>query len=75
MAPDTALSNTTANGTSGYTTLQSNAGITRWIYTWDTQVAVDSKHVVHVALTDGLNVNYPACILESIFKVVNKKNY
>ena len=71
------LSNTTANGTSGYTTpARANAGIVQGGYTsQDTQVAVDSKHVVHVALTDGLNVNWPFgnSILESIFKVYKQK--
>ena len=55
---------------------RANAGIVQGGYTsQDTQVAVDSKHVVHVALTDGLNVNWPFgnSILESIFKVYKQK--
>ena len=40
-----------------------------------TEYAVDSKHVVHMALSDGMNVNWPSgnSILESVFKVYKQK--
>ena len=71
------LNNTTANGTSGYTTpAKGNAGVYHGGYnSQDTQFAVDSKHVVHIALSDGMNVSWPFgnSILEAVFKVYKQK--
>ena len=71
------LANTTANGTSGYTTpAKGNAGVYHGGYQQNmTEYAVDSKHVVHMALSDGMNVNWPSgnSILESVFKVYKQK--
>ena len=55
------LQNTTANGTAGYTTpAKTNAGVYHGGYqSNNTDYAVDSKHVVHMALSDGLNVSWP----------------
>jgi len=71
------LNNTTANGTSGYTTpAKGNAGVYHGGYnSQDTQFAVDSKHIVHMALSDGMNVSWPFgnSILEAVFKVYKQK--
>lgn len=71
------LDNTTANGTSGYTTpAKSNAGVYHGGYnSQNNEYAVDSQHVVHMALSDGMNVNWPFgnSILEAIFKVYKQK--
>ena len=71
------LQNTTANGTAGYTTpAKGNAGVYHGGYQQNmTEYAVDSKHVVHLALSDGMNVNWPFgnSILESVFKVYKQK--
>ena len=43
-----------------------------------TEYAVDSKHVVHLALSDGMNVNLAPLVivyLKVCLKFTNKKNY
>ena len=73
------LNNTTANGTSGYTTpAKGNAGIYNGGMsgsTSNTEYAVDASNVIHIALSDGMSVNWPfgISILESIFKVYKQK--
>lgn len=39
------------------------------------EVAIDAKHVVHVSLSEGIDLNYPFgnSILESVFKVYKQK--
>lgn len=41
----------------------------------DQEVAVDAKHIVHLSLSEGLDLNYPFgnSLLESIFKVYKQK--
>ena len=71
------LANTTANGTARYTTPKKvMQEYTLWLLKQNmTEYAVDSKHVVHMALSDGMNVNWPFgnSILESVFKVYKQK--
>jgi hypothetical protein len=41
----------------------------------DQEVAVDAKHIIHLSLSEGLDLNYPFgnSLLESIFKVYKQK--
>jgi hypothetical protein len=40
-----------------------------------TEVAIDSKHVIHMSLSEGLDANWPfgASILDSVFKIYKQK--
>lgn len=77
-------SNTAPSGTSSYTT---GGGFGRGMVgevakttgsrfqTGVNEVTVDAKHMIHVSLTEGLDINYPfgTSILESVFKVYKQK--
>ena len=67
---------TAVNPTTGYTVGKGNAGIvTPNTSGMNTEFAVDSTHVVHVSLSDGMNSNWPFgdSILEPVFKVYKQK--
>ena len=68
---------TTVNPTTGYTVGKGNAGIVSPNNSSgvNAEFAVDSKHVVHVSLSDGMNSNWPFgdSILEPVFKVYKQK--
>ncbi len=68
---------TTINPTTGYTVGKGNAGIVSPNNSSgvNTEFAVDSNHVVHVSLSDGMNSNWPFgdSILEPVFKVYKQK--
>tara|TARA_B100000989_G_scaffold287345_1_gene256891 strand:+ start:15 stop:1685 length:1671 start_codon:yes stop_codon:yes gene_type:complete len=68
---------TTINPTTGYTVGKGNAGIVTAnnSSSMSSEFAVDSKHIVHVSLSDGMNNNWPFgnSILEAVFKVYKQK--
>ena len=68
---------TTINPTTGYTVGKGNAGIVTANNSagMNSEFAVDSKHMVHVSLSDGMNNNWPFgnSILEAVFKVYKQK--
>ena len=68
---------TTINPTTGYTVGKGNAGIVTAnnSSSMSSEFAVDSKHMVHVSLSDGMNNNWPFgnSILEAVFKVYKQK--
>ena len=78
-------SNTQPSGISGYTTgggfgrgMAGEIGRapgSRFSSTTPTEITVDAKHVVHMSLSEGLDLNYPFgnSILESVFKVYKQK--
>ena len=68
---------TAVNPTTGYTVGKGNAGIVTPNSSGgqNSEFAVDSKHIVHVSLSDGMNSNWPFgdSILEPVFKVYKQK--
>jgi hypothetical protein len=68
---------TAVNPTTGYTVGKGNSGIVTPNSSGgqNSEFAVDSKHVVHVSLSDGMNGNWPFgdSILEPVFKVYKQK--
>ena len=68
---------TTINPTTGYSVGKGNAGIVTAnnSSSMSSEFAVDSKHMVHVSLSDGMNNNWPFgnSILEAVFKVYKQK--
>ena len=68
---------TAVNPTTGYTVGKGNAGIVTPNSSGgqNSEFAVDSHHVVHVSLSDGMNSNWPFgdSILEPVFKVYKQK--
>ena len=68
---------TTINPTTGYSVGKGNAGIVTAnnSSSMSSEFAVDSKHIVHVSLSDGMNNNWPFgnSILEAVFKVYKQK--
>ena len=68
---------TTINPTTGYSVGKGNAGIVTAnnSASMNSEFAVDSKHMVHVSLSDGMNNNWPFgnSILEAVFKVYKQK--
>ena len=72
------MANTTVAPTTGYSTPNNN---TAGVYNVgdaqgsNTEVAVDATNVVHIALSDGMNVAWPfgKSILDSVFKVYKQK--
>ncbi len=71
-------------GGAGYQTLDQkfmtgrtpDGSSSRWS-TESNETAIDAQHVVHLSMSEGLDQNFPFgnSLLESIFKVYNKKNY
>ena len=68
---------TAVNPTTGYTVGKGNAGIVTPNSSGgqNSEFAVNSNHVVHVSLSDGMNGNWPFgdSILEPVFKVYKQK--
>lgn len=65
------------NSNTGYTTpMGKGAGVWHGGYqAQNTEFSVPASHVVHIALTDGMNMNWPfgTSVLESVFKVYKQK--
>ena len=68
---------TAVNPTTGYTVGKGNSGVVNANNSSgvNNEYAVDSKNIVHVSLSDGMNSNWPFgnSILESVFKVYKQK--
>jgi hypothetical protein len=78
------VTNTAPSGTGSYT---SGGGFGRGMvggaaqppgtrfFNQQNEVAIDAKHVVHISLSEGIDLNYPFgnSILESVFKVYKQK--
>ena len=68
---------TAVNPTTGYSVGKGNSGVVNANNSQgvNSEYAVDSKNVVHVSLSDGMNANWPFgnSILESVFKVYKQK--
>lgn len=71
------LQNSAAGAATGYTTpAGKGAGIWHGGYNAaNTEYSVDASNVIHIALTDGMSLNWPfgTSILESVFKVYKQK--
>ena len=68
---------TAVNPTTGYTVGKGNSGVVNANNSSgvNNEYAVDSKNIVHVSLSDGMNSNWPFgnSLLETIFKVYKQK--
>jgi hypothetical protein len=66
---------TKPGGGSGYNAGQSTGATDSRFATEQQEVAVDAEHVVHLSMSEGLDVNYPFgnSLLETIFKVYKQK--
>jgi hypothetical protein len=68
------IQNTSVTANQGYTAGR-GAGTWQAGYSQNVEFAVDSKHIVHITLSDGMNEGWPfgSSILESVFKVYKQK--
>ena len=77
VAVDTKKHNdaTATSPTLGYTASKGNSGVYSSTSGQNTEVSVDSKNIVHISLSDGMNAAWPFgnSILEPIFKVYKQK--